>query len=444
MNESSFWNCSRRNVLQSAMLAASLPAALWAQNTLSARTVISDDDDEVDDTDKRYQTKLETHLIGDYTTFAGLEPVVLEGVGLVRGLAGTGGDPEPSPYRTLLLEDLKKQGYRNPNGILQSPETALVIVRAYLQPMMKTSDRLDVEVLIPESANATSLVGGELLTVRLSDKAVVGGALMSGKVYAIARGPVLTAGLGVSSTTEPALLKKGRVLSGGTILKERELSMFLRHDFRSIRNAQRISDVIGRRFHHFDEHGIKKPLANAKTDQRLILKVHPRYEGNFARYLQVIRHMAFRETPVETRVRMQRLKHDLLVPLTANSSALQLEAIGNEAIPLLKQGLVAPTLESRFHSAVALAYLGESTGLPALVESARKERAFRVFSFAAMTVIEDADAHVSLRELMNESSDETRYGAFRALWTLDRKDPFIRGERLGLRENAENHDHEYQ
>ena len=431
---------SRRNWLHAAVLAASLPAVSWGR----AVDPSPDADEEEDDTDKKYQTKIETHLIGDHTQFVGLEPVVLEGVGLVRGLSGTGGDPAPSHYRSLLMEDLKKQGFRTPNAILESPNTALVIVRAYLSATMKKGDRLDIEVVIPESANATSLVGGELMDVRLSDKAVVGGALKEGWEYAIGRGPVLTAGLAAANATDPALLRKGRVLSGAVIKKERELSILLKSDFSTFRNAQRVAEAIGRRFHHFDEHGIKKPLATAKTNQRLVLTVHPRYKDNYPRYLQVIRHLAFREEPVQLRVRMTRLQHDLLIPETASSSALQLEAIGNESIPILKKGVVAPTLESRFHSAVALAYLGDSTGLPALVESAKKERAFRVFALAAIATLEDAEAHLALRELMNEPSDETRYGAFRALWTLDKNDPFIRGERLGLRENSDNRDHEYK
>jgi flagellar basal body P-ring protein FlgI len=441
MNESLSSEFSRRNWLQAAALAASFPAMAMGK-TIASST--EDDDEDADDNDKKYQTKIETHLVGDHTQFAGLEPVVLEGVGLVRNLSGTGGDPAPSHYRSLLMEDLKKQGYRVPNAILESPNTALVIVRAYLSPTVKKGERLDIDVVIPESANATSLVGGELMDVRLSDKAVVGGDLKEGWVYAIGRGPVLAAGLAAANASDPALLRKGRVLSGAIVKKERELSLLLKNDFRSIRNAQRVADAIGRRFHHFDQHGIKKPLATAKTDQRLVLTVHPRYKDNYPRYLQVIRHLAFREEPVQLRVRMNRLQHDLLIPETASSSAFQLEAIGNDSIPILKKGIVAPTLESRFHSAVALAYLGDSSGLTALVESARKERAFRVFALAAIATLEDAEAHLVLRELMNESIDESRYGAFRALWTLDKNDPFIRGERLGIREESEDSDHEYK
>lgn len=422
-----------------------LSAAALAAIPLGASNLLADDDDEdVDDDDKRYKTKIETNLIGDHTTFGGQEYVVLEGVGLVRGLSGTGGDPSPSQYRSTLLEDLKKKGFRYPNAILESPDTALVIVRAYLPPLIKKGERLDVRVIIPGSANATSLVGGELLEVRLSDRAVVDGRYMTGRVYAIARGPVLTDGLGASTNSEPAMLRQGRVLSGAVVTKERELSMYLKNDFRAIRNAKRVSDAIGRRFHDFDEHGIKKPLATAKSDQQIILKVHPRYQSNTPRFLQVIRHMAFHETPVEMRVRMNRLKHDLCIPETAGSSALQLEAIGNDAIPILKHGLQAPMLECRFHAANSLAYLGDSSGIPALVESARKERAFRVFALASLSAIEDATAHVALRDLMNESVEELRYGAFRALWTLDRNDPFIRGETMGIREDAPNLDNEYK
>ena len=440
MNESPSSEFSRRNWLQAAALAASFPAVAWGKASITS----SDDDEDLDDNDKKYQTKIETHLIGDHTQFAGLEPVVLEGVGLVRGLSGTGGDPAPSHYRSLLMEDLKKQGFRNPNAILESPNTALVIVRAYLSPTVKKGERLDIEVRVPESANATSLVGGELMEVRLSDKAVVNGELKGGWEYAIGRGPVLTAGLAAASATDPALLRRGRVLSGAVVKKERDLTLLLKNDFRSIRNARRVEEAIGRRFHHFDEHGIKKPLAKALTDQKLVLTVHPRYKDNFPRYLQVIRHMAFREESVQLRVRMTRLQHDLLIPETASTSALQLEAIGNESIPILKKGVVAPTLECRFHSAVSLAYLGDASGLDALVESAKKERAFRVFALAAIATLEEAEARLALQELMSERSDETRYGAFRALWTLDKNDPFIRGERLGVRENDQNLDNLYK
>ncbi len=398
----------------------------------------SDSDDPNSDRAKRFATKIDTPLIGDYTNFAGLEPVVLEGVGLVVGLNNTGGDPAPSSFRTALMEDLKKNGVPNPNAILQRPDTALVLVRAFLPPLLKKGEKIDVEVRIPDSAEATSLAGGWLMEVYLTEQAFIPGrGNLKGHAYAKAEGAILTKGIGSDAANSPALLKQGRVLSGASVIRERDLALYLRNEYRSIRTTTRIAEVIGRRFHHYDKQGIKKPMAEAKTDQKIVLSVHPRYKDNYPRYLQVIRHMSFKEDNVAMRVRMQRLQKELFVPEKADETALQLESIGGDAIPILKQGLTSPLIECRFHSAIALAYLGNSEGLPALVEAARTERAFRVFAFAGMSTLEDAEAHIALRELMNESSAETRYGAFRALWTLDRNDPFIRGETLGLPENVE-------
>ncbi|HET6424613.1 MAG TPA: flagellar basal body P-ring protein FlgI [Planctomycetaceae bacterium] len=401
----------------------------------------SDEDDEDKPKDK-YSTELKTPLVGDYTNFAGLEPTPLEGVGLVVGLPGTGGDPAPSMYRTTMLEELKRRNVPNPNRLLESPDTALVIVRAYLPPLLKKGEALDVEVIAPESAEVTSLAGGWLLETYLTEQAFVPGrGMLKGHNYAKAEGPIMVAGIAMTNSGKPsdpnkaALLQRGRILGGATVLKERELVMQLRHEFRSVRNSARIATAIGQRFHDFDEHGIKKPMAEAKTDQKLVLDVHPRYKDNYPRYLQVIRHIAFRENQVAQRVRMQKLHDELLTPETSDRAALQLEAIGKDSIPLLKVGLKSSLAEVRFHSAIALAYLEDPSGLKDLQEAARDERAFRVFALAAMSTVDEAESHLLLRELMNENSAETRYGAFRSLWTLDKNDPFIRGERMSRPES---------
>lgn len=420
-------------------LAWSLLFGLSVTGAFTYLSAASKADKDEESAEKKYETKVETPMIGDYTTFSGLQPVVIEGVGLVVGLNGTGGDPAPSFYRTELMNELKRRGVPNPNQILQSPNTALVLVRAYLPPLMKKGEKIDLEVRIPESADATSLAGGWLMETYLSEQAIVANrsAPLHGHAYAKASGAILTAGVGSDAVNSPELLKRGRILGGATVLKERELALFLRYDFRSVRNSQRLADVIGRRFHDFDEYGIKKPMAKAKTDQKIVLNVHPRYKDNYPRYLQVIRHLAFRETPVGTRVRIQKLQQDIYEAEKAEESSLELEAIGNEGIPVLKQALTSPLLEVRFYAATALAYLGEPDGLPALKESAQKERAFRVFALAAISTLDDADAHIALRELMSEPGAEMKYGAFRSLWTLDKKDPFIRGELLGVRDEGE-------
>lgn len=431
------WDVSRRWFLGTGSAAA---AALLAANPAWAgifgnKKKDREEEEELDEDaeeEKRYATKIDTPLIGEYTNFAGLAPIALEGVGIVVGLAGTGGDPAPSVWRSALLEDLKRHGVANPNEIIRSPSTALVLVRAFLPPVTEKGETIDVEVRIPESAAATSLEGGWLMPLTLAEQVIAGGMIRKGKALAKAAGPVMVGGIGQEGQASNTLKMRGRVLGGATVLGERELAVYLRNDFRSVRNTIRVAEAIGRRFHDYDKHGIKKPMADAKDDQKIVLSLHPKYKNNFARYLQVIRHIAFHETPVAMRVRLEKLKDALIVPQTTERAALQLEAIGTDAVPILKAGLKSPTLECRFNSAVALAYLGESDAIPTLLEVIKSERAFRIFALAAISTLDDAEAAIGLRTLMSEQSAETRYGSFRCLWTINKNDPFIKGKEIDV------------
>lgn len=403
------------------------------QLNLRSQSPDKEDEEETEDLAESFSTKIETPFVGDYTTISGLNMIMLEGVGLVVGLDGTGDNPPVSMYRTALLEDMRRRGVADPNTIMRSPNTALVRVRAYLPPLVKKGDRFDIEVFLPENSTATSLSGGWLMECYLSEELYVPGrGVLQGHEYAKAHGPILVSTGETSEESSAGVLRRGRVLGGGLYVwqEPRDLNLFLRNDYRMTRMSQRISERIGQRFHHLDKAGLEVSLAEAKTDQKIVLKIHPRYKENYPRYLQVIRNIAFRESLVAQRVRMEQLKKDLLVPAKAEQTALRLEAIGKDGIPILRSGLESPSFEVQFHSAVALAYLGEAAGLPVLAEAAKTERAFRIFAMAAMSTLEEAEVHMRLRELMSESSAETRYGAFRSLWTLDKDDPFIRGEGL--------------
>lgn len=384
-----------------------------------------------DDVDDEFETKVETPFIGEYTRTAGLHLITLQGVGLVTGLDNTGGDPPPSAFRTTLLNDMRRRGVRNPNAILKSPKTALVVVTAYFPPLIQKGDPFDLEVRLPGNGDATSLNGGWLMETYLAEQAIVAGrGAMKGHVFAKAKGPILISTGEGDKESLAGVLRRGRVLGGGKSLRDRDMSLLLRNDFRSVRNSKRIADRIGLRFHLYSRNGSKEPLAKAKTDQKIVLKILPKYKDNFPRFLNVVRNIAFRETQVAQRVRMEQLKEKLHKPATAERAALQLEAIGLIAVPFLKTGLKSPSLEARFHSAVALAYLEDPAGVDVLAEAARKEPAFRVFALAALATIDEPESHLALRELMNERSAETRYGAFRALSTMNKNDAFIRGEML--------------
>ncbi len=407
--------------------AAILLSAVGCQNTL-LRSQSPDPDPPVKP--QEFKDKVDTKLLGEYMSVHGNAPVVLQGIGLVTGLDGTGGDPPPSVARTDLREEMSRHGVKNPERILKDPSTALVVVRAYLPPLARKGQELDIEVRLPPNTNATSLRGGWLMATRLTEQQATGKGVLKGQEYATARGPILLSGFDGENESKVAQVQRGMILAGGRSLTERDLTIVLRNDFRSVRNSKRISDAISKRFYHYNKYGNREALAKGVTDQQIELKLHPRYKNNDWRYKQVIRSIAFKESEVAARVRQQQLRADLMDPVKARSAALQLEAIGRESIPFLKKALTGPHLETRFHAAVALAYLGEAAGVDALVEAARDEPGYRSHAFAALSVTHDSDAQLALRELMNENSAETRYGAFRALSILDSNDLALQTERL--------------
>lgn len=380
------------------------------------------------DKDNEEETKSdrsqETEFVGSYATVSGNTWIAVHGVGLVTGLNDTGEDPSPSVYRTQLESEMKKRGIHNYRDQLKSPATALVLLTAYLPVDIRKGDSFDVEVRLPPNTEATSLAGGWLLPAELNEQAnVQGQGTLKGKIFGRCHGPILVS-IGKGENQE-GVLKRGRILGGGVAVKERTLGLNLRSEFQSVRNTSRIADRIGNRFHHYD-HGQKKSLAEAKNDQYVQLKVHPRYKDNYPRYLNVIKNVAFRENDLQRRDRMERLQDDLLNPDKAALAAVQYEAIGTESVPFLKKGLNDPSPEVRMYSAEALAYLGVDVGAPELAKLAKEEPAFRVYCMAALAALDEAVCYQLLKDLMSEPSAETRYGAFRAMFTMDEDDPFIR------------------
>ncbi|QDU79289.1 flagellar basal body P-ring protein [Polystyrenella longa] len=382
--------------------------------------------------DQDLDTTLHTPMVGDYTRIGGNTAVRVYGIGLVVGLKGTGDDPPISTQRTHLKREMALKKVKDANRILRSPDTTLVEVKAFLPPLIQKGDLFDIEVHIPGNSEATDLNGGRLLETYLTEvMPTPGEGIKKGRALAVAKGPILVSGDSSGDESREKLRKRGKILSGGLSLKEREMKLYLNSDVRTVRNAKRISDKIGNRFYHYDEYGIRESMAEAKTDTEIDLKIMPQYEDNHARYLNVVRRIAFRETNVAQNIRITRLKDKLLNPKSSEAASLELEAIGIQSIPTLQAGLKSEWLEVRFHSALALAYMGETDGLDVLAEAAEKEHAFRIYALAAMASVEDVESHMKLQTLINKgdiTSAETRYGSFRALSTLDVTDPYIRGE----------------
>lgn len=375
------------------------------------------------------EAKLEsTRLVGDVAVAFGTDPIAIEAVGLINSLPGTGSDPSPSPQRAALIAEMQTRGVNNPNSILASPSTELVMVRGYLRPGIQKGDHFDVEVRVPGKSECTSLRDGWLMEVRLREMAILDGQVREGNMMALAQGSVLVDP--AAKADDRVAQCRGRILAGGVSNTSRELGLVIKPDDRSVMISALIGNAVNHRFHSYDQ-GVKSGVAKPKTDEFIVLKVHPRYKDNIDRYIRVVRAIPLRETPQEQQSRIQLLERQLLDPITASTAAMRLEAIGKEAIPVLKRGLTSPDQEVRFYAAEALAYLDENAAAEPLGVLARDVPAFRAYAMTALSAMDDYAAYDALYELLKVPSAETRYGAFRALWAMNSQDQLVRGEQFG-------------
>jgi hypothetical protein len=397
-----------------------LLAAAAGCNGLSIRSQSPEDEIAVESNKRK--------LIGDVSVPFGLFPIKVETPALVTGLPGTGSDPPPSPERAMLVTEMQTRKIPNPNQILASPNTDLVILRGFLRPGIQKGDRFDVEVRVPTRSENTGLRGGWLMEMQLTELQAAGGSWHRGSVVGMAQGPIMTDPT-ADARSDKVAAGRGRVLGGGISSISRPIGLVLRDSYKNVAVSALAGAAINRRFHTYDR-GIKVGVCTPKTDQFLELKVHPRYKDNLERYVRVIRALPLKESAQEQASRLITLESNLLDPISSATAALRLEAIGKDAIPVLKKGAASKNIEIRFYAAEALAYLDEPSAAPILGEIARDQPAFRAFALAALGAMDDFESFEALKSLLASQSAETRYGAFRALWAMNRNDPLIRDEKV--------------
>ncbi|HZL87306.1 MAG TPA: flagellar basal body P-ring protein FlgI [Pirellulaceae bacterium] len=378
-----------------------------------------------DDKEKR-----EVELVGDYARPWGLHFTELESVGLVTNLDNTGRDlPPTAPQRQVLVNEMLSHEVQKPDKVLQSPTTSIVLVRGVLPPGIRKGDTFDVEVMLPGGSETSSLRSGWLMSSRLRQVAVIDGTLHTGHVDALVDGTVLVDAVFENQSTR-ATETQGRILGRAMSNVTRDLGLAIREQDASYRIVTLISRAINNRFYTFDQ-GVKTGVCTAKRPNFLELSIPANYRHNIYHYVRVVAKIPLREDGVKRAQRLELLEKKLLEPASAASAAVQLEAIGKDAIDALKRGIASSDPEVKFYSAEALAYLDDPAAAAPLGEVARSESAFRWHALTALTAMNHVSALSVLSELLHVDSAETRYGAFRAIHTRSPDDPSTRGETLG-------------
>jgi Flagellar P-ring protein len=381
--------------------------------------------------------------LGTLFQVGSIEPKPVGGIGLVTGLDGTGGDSPHDENRTTLEKYLRQKGCNNVNQILNSGETALVIVSGKIPIGAHADDHFDVEVTLPHGSKATSLRGGVLEDCILSTyeygRSAMDGAVGTIKGHPIARakGP-LQLSLGQADGNEDAeRLTHANVWMGGQTRVDNPLTLFLNEGQQFVR----ISNMVATRINEALPGALNdssKQLAVPANKVAVTLNVPPAYKLNIPHYLRVVRLIPLQPGDDKAtgengqpRSYRQRLAEDLLDPARTVTSALRLEALGEKSIPALKQGLESQHPLVRFCSAESLTYLGNPSGAKELGDTVEKQPFLRSYALAALASLDESVMRFTLQQLVDKGvAHETRYGAFRGLRALDPNYPFTKGEEL--------------
>lgn len=384
-------------------------------------------------------------LIGQAAAqFDNANDMVVSGYGLVVGLPGTGGSTPPCDARTAVTERLKRDKVEDIAGVVDSKNTAIVIVSAVVRPGVRRDEMIDVEISLPEGSKVKSLRGGMLMPTPLmtfatqadvrdylknTDYGTVssGNRMLKGHDVVVARGPLHAALNGVDdgSPDSDKPLKRAFVWKGGKMIEGRPMYLVLSPEHQRFRIADQIAVRVNETFHAGDTPGSK--FAMARHKETVAVAVPPRYRLNRPHFMRVVRAIPLVQ-PEEKGAYIRHLEQQLQQPETALSAAIGLEAIGAPGVPVLKAALQSDYPLVRFSAAEALAYLGQPAGAEVLAKIAADHPSLQAYALTALGALDDALAQQKLEDLLSHKEPELRYGAFRALREIDPSTDLVKGE----------------
>jgi hypothetical protein len=378
--------------------------------------------------DEGGQLPYSVETIKQWASFDGVDPMPVYGVGLVTGLAGTGGGAPPGDERKALERELGRMEGVNAKEVLARRDVSMVRVTALIPPGAQMSDPIDLKITLPPGSKTTSLEGGYLMACDLRNYApenIVAPNLsqgntasLPGHIWARAEGRVVV-GLGVGD--DSARVKEGFVWGGGKCKAPRPLYVIMNESRQQAKNTSLLADRINDAFRSSLGGPLGDKVAEAKNGAVIVLNIPPQYRLNLPHYMRVVGLIPLRDN--ETRISkkadagrsyFKRLENEVLDPAFAVTASLRLEALGDTGKTALRHGMRSDSLLVRFCCAECLAYENEPQAAPELAKLV-DEPALRAFCLTALASLDEATSYQSLTELLSSPVPEIRYGAFRAL-----------------------------
>ncbi|MGA2679987.1 MAG: flagellar basal body P-ring protein FlgI [Sedimentisphaerales bacterium] len=344
--------------------------------------------------------------IGMYAEIFASDAIPVSGYALVGGLNGTGSSECPPQIR----ENLKKYILQRLGGakvnvdeLINSPDTAVVVVEGMIPPAASKNQRFDLRVTALPGTQTTSLEGGWLYGTDLFDTQQAGTSI---KPLAAAEGPVF-----VDSTASDSQDQRvGYVLGGGSVIEEYKVNLALRvPDYRV---ASQIRNRINERF------GYETAMALAPGN--IELRIPTKYIDAKGRFIQLIRATYLFDSPELTAKRLMTNIEKLAGSKDKNPSEIALEAMGNITTPKLAALLNSSDPEVRLRAARCMFNLGDQRGREALWGMATdKNSPYRIEAINALAnTAAGQDATSMFRSLLRDDDLTARLIAYDKLVRL--------------------------
>ena len=353
----------------------------------------------------------------------GVQPTLVSGIGFVVGLAGTGGLPLDDRVASTLERQLGLVGLgepkvwegtafegMTPRQAMQDPNTAAVIITAAVPPGSPEGARFDVMV---RAMNATSLEGGKLWTteLRIGPPATFGA--QTARKLGEAHGDIfINPFADVSSELAAVGETTGRILGGGVVTDGLEVELRLRTP--SHARTRLLTSTINSRFPR--RAGDREPIARGLDEASIAIRVPRRYQDKAGEFIQLLRYMQTDSSfpHIHAKRYIDAVQRE---PYLAGDLSWALQALGEAALPFIRELYDHPEEAPRLAGLRAGAGLGDAIAAPSLKDLALNgSDAVRP---DAIRLLGELDAgptvDLALRSFLDEEELTIRIAAYEAL-----------------------------
>ena len=360
--------------------------------------------------------------IASMTYLEGRRLMRVQGYGIVAGLGDKGSAECPKNIRDRLIGEMEKRykiglpsGLSNltPEQILDSRDTAVVLVVGEIPAAATIGTRFDVDVTTLPRSQTVSLAGGRLYTCDLNLVGSVGsGPARTGKLLARAKGPVFVNPFAETSDRRPSAssVVTGRVLNGGVTFEARRLRLKLVDG--SYERAYRMSDRINERFGHDPK------TADAVSPYAIQLRVPHDYANRGPVFLDLLQHLYLNPNDAFAAKRATLLAREILDPDAPHLRiSLAWECMGRTVIPIAQQLYTHQRPYVRFFAARTGIRLGDELAVDVLSSFAGNTQS--KFSKPAIEVLGEPQhmyqATDALKPLLDHEDPRVRIAAYEAI-----------------------------